>query len=58
MAERFVLCRRDLSDFGEPMRYCAKPITKANDSDFCEDHRKNFPLWPANDPAVQLQEVA
>ncbi len=59
MAEKIVLCRRDLADFGDEPRFCSKSIKTQNDSNLCDDCRKNFPLWPTDvKPAVQLQEVA
>lgn len=47
--EKFVLCRRDLSEIGEPKKYCAKPInaqTKPNRLDWCDDCLKRLPIWP------------
>lgn len=46
MTDRFVLCRREINDFGEAARYCAKPITKKNALNWCEGCRSRLPLWP------------
>lgn len=47
MAERYVLCRRDVGEIGErPRRYCAKAIAQPNDLNWCEEHRRNLPMWP------------
>jgi hypothetical protein len=48
----FVLCRRDISDFGEAPRFCAKPIMTPNDSNRCPDCLARLPLWPADDAVV------
>lgn len=45
--ERFVLCRRDLADIGQPKRYCAKPIKKQNNLDWCETCYCRIPFWPS-----------
>lgn len=58
MAEKIVLCRRDVSDFGEAARFCSKSITTPNASNLCDDCRKNFPLWPKEDAPAVAQEAA
>lgn len=45
----YVLCRRDLSGFGEAPRFCSKPIKTKNDSDLCDECRSHRPFWPLND---------
>lgn len=44
-----VLCRRDLSDFGEPKKYCCKPIKSQSNFDWCDDCLKRLPFWPKED---------
>lgn len=46
MATVFVLCRRELQDFGELKKFCSKPISRANDLDWCDECRSRLPFWP------------
>ena len=43
---KYVLCRRSLNDFGEPMRYCAKSIRTAHPLNWCDECLKKLPYWP------------
>ncbi len=45
----FVLCRRDVSDFGQAPKFCAKPIKTPNSSDRCDDCLARLPMWPTDD---------
>lgn len=58
----YVLCRKNVADIGEPVRYCAKPIEKPNPSDLCAPHASRMPIWPVNDDGSpctpELQGVA
>jgi hypothetical protein len=47
--EKFVLCRRDLADIGQPKKFCAKPIKKRNPLDWCEDCYSRRLIWPGMD---------
>jgi hypothetical protein len=49
MAERFVLCRRDVGPIGE-LRYCGKSIGKRNRLNWCEECRARLPYWPVEKP--------
>jgi hypothetical protein len=44
--ERFALCRHDVADLGQPRNYCAKPIKRPNDMNWCEECLKRLPFWP------------
>jgi len=44
-----VLCRRDLADFGQPAKYCCKPVEVRNALGWCEEDRARLPLWPADE---------
>lgn len=43
-----VLCRRETNDFGQPVRYCAKPIKTKNGAELCDDCLSRYPFWPLN----------
>ena len=43
--DHYVLCRRDIGPIGEK-RYCAKPIKKKNNMDWCETCLSRLPFWP------------
>ncbi len=49
MTEKYVLCRREKTSNASGL--CAKPIDTPNANNLCSECRKNFPLWPASDPA-------
>lgn len=63
MADKIVLCRRDLADIGAPPRLCAKsinPATKPNALKWCADCRAGLPYWPTETttkPHAQAQEA-
>ena len=44
-----ILCRRILSDLGEPVKYCCQPIEVRNALDWCEADRSRLPLWPTDE---------
>jgi hypothetical protein len=48
MGHEFVLCRRDSSETGAEPKFCARPISKPNDLNWCAECRKRLPLWPDN----------
>lgn len=50
MADKYVLCRRDVGPFGERV-YCAKPIKKPNPSNLCPEHLARLPFWPTGEAA-------
>lgn len=52
MADRYVLCRKDLAELGQAPRFCAKPInsaTKPNAFGWCDGCRAALPYWPTTD---------
>lgn len=43
--ERFVLCRRDIGDFGT-VKYCGRPIKVPNQANWCGGCAERLPIWP------------
>ena len=44
--EKYVLCRRQVQEIGEPVKYCARPIKKENSANWCQECGKRLPIWP------------
>jgi len=42
----YVLCRREISDFGEPKRFCCKPIKTKSRLNWCDEDLARLPFWP------------
>ena len=52
MAEKIVLCRRDVAEIGAGVKYCARsinPRSKPNALAWCDQCRARLPLWPENE---------
>lgn len=50
--DAFVLCRREVSDFGEPKRFCCKPIKTKHSLNWCDEDLARLPFWP-----IEAQEM-
>ena len=46
MDDRYVLCRRDVAEIGQPKNYCARPIKTRNPLNWCDDCQRRLPIWP------------
>ena len=57
MAE-FNICRRQLNDEGEAVKYCTGRINKANALDWCDKCRERLPFWPAGESVAKPKHHA